>query len=96
MNYNNILCPDCKSTLYIEIQKSDVLLKCTCGQNITLSTVDYLKKLGSIPNSRSESMNRIEEYKMRLQKGKDFIKSYFTNLKNQFIVRYLIILVLWH
>ena len=85
MSYNNILCSDCDSTLYIEIQKSEVLLKCTCRLNKTLSTVDYLNQLRSIPNSRSESMNRIEEYKMRLQKGKDFIKSYFTNLKNQFI-----------
>ena len=85
MSYNNILCPYCDSTLYIEIQKSEVLLKCTCGRNTTLSTVDYLKQLRSIPNSRSESMNRIEEYKKQLEKGRDFIKSEFTDLKNQFI-----------
>lgn len=75
-------CPKCSSIPSLHITAHNLHIKCSCGYDGTMSVKDYLNKIFFITNKGTDSLHEI---KIKINKGTEHLKGYFTNLKDEAI-----------
>ena len=77
-------CPKCSLIPSLYITAHNLHIKCSCGYDGTMSFKDYLNKIFFITKNGTIK-DSLHEIQIKISKGSEHLKGYFTNLKDEAI-----------
>ena len=81
---SSYFCPKCSLIPSLYITANNLHIKCSCGYDGAMSFKDYLNKIFFITKNGTIK-DSLHEIQIKISKGSEHLKGYFTNLKDEAI-----------